>query len=81
MTLTPLITYIVVSLGFILVVFLEYCFMSVFKFKVTRARQIDLAFFLVSSVSYILFVLIFWVDAKNKALDLGCHNLAEEANH
>ena len=81
LTLTPLIKYIAVSLVFIGVAFLEYCFMSVFKFKVTRARQIDLAFFLVSSVSYILFVIFFWMLAKEAADDDKCHNLVGEASH
>eukprot|EP00092_Neocalanus_flemingeri_P018273 GFUD01019775.1.p1 GENE.GFUD01019775.1~~GFUD01019775.1.p1 ORF type:complete len:444 (-),score=140.34 GFUD01019775.1:39-1370(-) len=75
LTLTPLIEYILISLVFIGLSFMQYCLLSASWFQVKRCKQIDLAFFLLSSISYVIFVLVFWEVRGQQAAELGCHNV------
>ena len=75
MTLTPLIEYILISLVFIGMAFMQYCLMNITWFRVKRCKQIDLAFFLLSSISYIVFVSVFWEVRGDQADEVACHNV------
>ena len=75
LALTPLIEYILISLGFIGVAFLEYCLITVIGLQVKKHRQLDLAFFLLSSISYAAFVSFFWTLSKSQSDLMACHNI------
>ena len=55
MSSNPLLLFILISLLFILLSFLQYCIISVAWFSVRRKRQIDLVFLVITTLAYVLF--------------------------
>jgi len=89
-TFTPVLTVILVGLGFITLAILEYCvvlsprlFPCLWNkfFKHDRVRicsGLDICFFIVGSVLYVVFILIFWAVIAWYANSEGCHNGHED---